>query len=74
MTKLRKENDKLTEKERATGLEYGWCIECDAVGIMYTMCMKCHKQGRMSVHTRSIRGEVTETVYQLGDKQQNLSK
>jgi len=74
MTELCKENDKLKERERTTELEYGWCIECDMVGPLYTMCMKCHKQGEMSAHTRSIHGKATEVVYQMGDKKQDLSE
>jgi len=74
MTKLCKENDKLTEKERTTGLEYGWCIECDAVRPMYTMCLKCQVQGQTSTHTRKICGNTTEVVYQLGDEEQDLSE
>jgi len=45
MTELRKEKDKLKEMEKRTGFEYGWCIECDTVGPLYIMCMKCHGQG-----------------------------
>jgi len=71
MTKLCKENDKLTEKENATGLEFGCSIECNALGPMYTMCIRC--MGTLT-HTRKRHDDWVEEVNHLGNEEQDLSK
>ena len=74
MMELRKEKDKLKEMEKRTGFEYGWCIECDTIGPLYIMCMKCHGQGQSLTSTRKIHKNEEQEVHQLGNEDQDISE
>ncbi len=74
MMELCKEKDKLKEREKRTGFEYGWCIECNTIGPLYIMCMKCHGQGQSLTSTRKIHKNEEQEVHQLGNEEQSISE